>query len=126
MGLAWIRWGSLGFAGIRWDSLGFARIRYDSLKLNALPVPLLRQVPENRGVHNIFFSRFLRHFWSLRGRLREPHFRSIFILKFCLFFIVILGSFWEPFGASDELALRAPRQLKIVVIFGSIFGAILE
>ena len=84
------------------------------------------RIPENSPVHNIFSSRFLRHFWSLRGRLREPHFRSIFILKFCLFFIVILGSFWEPFGASDELALRAPRQLKIVVIFGSIFGAILE
>ena len=83
-------------------------------------------IPENSPVHNIFFSRFLRHFWSLRGRLREPHFRSIFRPKFCLFFIVILGSFWEPVGASDELALRAPRQLKIVVIFGSIFGAILE
>ena len=40
--------------------------------------------------------------------------------------MVILGSFWEPFGASDELALKAPRQLKIVLFFNSIFGAILE
>ena len=91
--------------------------------MNALPVPLLRQVSGDPFFPS-FFNRFCKvvlghfvvRFWVHFGSLLVSLFHFFFILKIDRFFYVFWGAFWVDFGGPDRRKLSSRVHETLILL----------